>query len=133
MSTITLMETDYAILWYHPEAKIIHHHFYKFNYGQHLRSLLETGLNALKQHGAQKWLSDDRNSSALPQSDIDWSLTDWIPKMIDNGWKYWAVVLPDKIVGKATMQRVIDAYTPLGITIQVFDDPDLALQWLESV
>ena len=49
------------------------------------------------------------------------------------GWKYWAIVMPDKIVGKMNMKRFIEDYSEKGLTIDIFSDPDEALAWLESV
>ncbi|MBZ0309352.1 MAG: hypothetical protein K8I82_25025 [Anaerolineae bacterium] len=131
MSRVTLLDTDYATLWYYPDAKIVHHTFHKFIYGDQLRAMLGKGLETFQQEGVTKWLSDDRNNTAVPQADIDWSLEEWMPAMMKAGWKYWAVVLPNKAVGKQSMARVIEAYSQLGLTIDVFDDPDEALHWLE--
>ena len=32
-------------------------------------------VEILKKHGCQKWLSDDRNNSALSPEDTEWSMT----------------------------------------------------------
>ena len=132
MSKTTVLDTDYATLWYYPEQKIVHHVFRKFIYGQEFRQVLEKGLEIFKQHGAQKWLSDDRNNSALPKEDGEWGVNDWSPRVVAAGWKYWAIVMPDKIAGQMNMQRFIDTYAKLGVTIQIFDDPDEALDWLKA-
>lgn len=133
MPRMTVLDTEYATLWYYPEQKIVHHQFHKFIYGETFRDVMRNGLAIFQQEGVHKWLSDDRKNSVLPQVDIDWGLQNWFPAMIDSGWKYWALVMPDKPVGKASMQRVVESFTPLGIIIQEFNDPDAALQWLESV
>jgi hypothetical protein len=41
--------------------------------------------------------------------------------------------MPDKAVGKVNLQRLADAHPAYGPIVNVFDDPDEALQWLESV
>ncbi len=133
MTTQTLIETDYATLLYYPEEGIIHHELRKFTYGDALHELLEVGLTNFQQLGLTKWLSDDRKNSAVPQADVDWAMQYWMPPMIQSGWKYWAVVLPDKAAGKASMNRVIEQFSQLGISIEVFDDADEAYNWLCSV
>ena len=125
-----IIHTDYATLWYHPDTKIVHHVFHKFIYGDEFLSVLNTGLDAFKQYGAQKWLSDDRKNSALPTADLEWSINDWFHRAFNSGWKYWAIVMPDKVVGKMNMQRFIKTYVELGLTIEIFDDPDEAMTWL---
>ncbi|MBK8024548.1 MAG: hypothetical protein IPK19_24750 [Chloroflexi bacterium] len=67
MSQTTIIETDYATVWYHPEAGIVHHEFHRFIHGDQFRGVLEKGLEIFKQYGAKKWLSDDRKNSALPR------------------------------------------------------------------
>jgi hypothetical protein len=132
MSKTTVIDTDYATLWYYPEQKIVHHVFKRFIYGQEFRQVLEKGLEIFKQHGAQRWLSDDRNNSALPKADSEWGINDWSPRVVEAGWKYWAIVMPDKVVGQMNMQRFIDLYATKGVTIQIFDDSDEALNWLKA-
>lgn len=133
MTTQTLLENDYATLVYHVESGIIHHEFQKFIHGDALREILDVGLTAFQQYGLTKWLSDDRKNSAVPQADVDWAIESWIMPMIQSGWKYWAVILPDKAVGKAAMMRIIESFTQYGLTIEVFDDPDEAFNWLNSM
>ena len=132
MSKTILIDTDYVTLWYHPEKKIVHHQFHRYIYGQEFRNVLETGLKVFKEKGAQKWLSDDRNNSALPAEDGEWGQQDWTPRMLEAGWKYWAIVLPQKVIGQMNMQRFIEDNAGLGLTMQAFTDPDDALKWLES-
>jgi len=133
MSQLTLLDTDYATLWYYPEGKIVRHQFNKFIHGEHFRGVLETGLQALQQHGAAKWLSDDRRNSAIPTSDLTWTFEDWSPRCIQAGWKHWAVIMPTKTGGQMTMERTIKQYAEMGVEVQIFDDPDEALAWLESI
>lgn len=71
MSTLTIIDTDYATLWYHPDTKIVHHQMHRFTYGEQFRQVLEKGLEIFQQYGAQKWLSDDRKNSALPAADAE--------------------------------------------------------------
>ncbi len=133
MSAISVLENEYASVWYHPEAGIVHHQFHKFIFGDAFRTVLSTGAEVMKKNGARKWLSDDRNNSALPQEDADWGQTTWTPQVLAAGWKYWAVVLPEKAVGQMNMKRFIDDYSGRGVKVQVFSDPDQALKWLESI
>lgn len=132
MSRTTIIDTDYATLYYYPEAKIVHHVFHKFIYGQEFRQILEKGLEIFKEHGAQKWLSDDRLNAALPKDDSEWGVNEWSPRVMAAGWKYWALVMPDKISGQMNMQRFIDLYLTKGVVIQIHDNVDEALKWLET-
>ena len=64
--------------------------------------------------------------------DYEWSTREWRPKAIKAGWRYWALVLPLKIVGQLTMQRILRLYEEGPVTVKLFSDPDEARAWLES-
>lgn len=133
MTTETIIDNDYVTLWYHPEIKTVHHKYHKFIYGQTFRDVLNKGLEIFEEHGANKWLSDDRLNSALPKEDGIWAMTDWNPRVVAAGWKYWAVVLPDKVLGQTNMNQFMKEYIDQGLEVRVFEDADEALAWLESV
>ena len=133
MTETMIRDTEYATLWYDAEHKIVHHQFHKFIYGEEFRQVLEDGLEIFKKNSAHKWLSDDRKNSTLTTEDTEWAQKDWFPRVFDAGWKFWAIVMPDKVVGKLNMKRFIDTYSQQGLAIDIFDNPDEALKWLESV
>jgi hypothetical protein len=133
MSTFTIMDSEAATLWFHPEAGIVHHRFKRPVRGDDFRWILEAGLELFIAHGANKWLSDDRANSALDPADAQWASREWAPKVVAAGWKYWAIVLPKDAAGTLDMQRYIEQETELGVDAQIFSDPVLALAWLESV
>lgn len=130
-SKITLIENEHACLWYHPHAKIIHHRFLQPVANEAFRNVLLTGLRLLRDEGAQKWLSDDRNNSILSAEDSAWSQDYWLPFAIQAGWKYWAILLPNNARGKVNLRRlasfVEDKYR---VNVKLFSDPDDAWQWL---
>ena len=128
----TIIDNEYATLWYHPESKIVHHQFHQPIGGQAFRDVLNKGLEAFQEFGAQKWLSDDRGNSALSPEDSDWSINNWAPRVIAAGWKYWAIVMPAKVIGQMNMQRFIKTYGDQGVTVQIFSDLDEAMRWLEA-
>jgi hypothetical protein len=132
MSKMTIIDNEFVTLWYYPEKKIVHHQFHKFLYGQAFRDALNAGVELLQKYGAQKWLSDDRKNSALPKEDVEWAETDWFPRTKKAGWKYWALVLPEQVIGQMNMKRFVRDYSEQGVTVQVFSDPAEAMIWLEK-
>ncbi|MBN2316531.1 MAG: hypothetical protein JXM79_21565 [Sedimentisphaerales bacterium] len=132
MDKMTIIDNEFVAMWYYPDKKIIHHVFHQFLHGQAFRDALNTGVEIFKKYGAHKWLSDDRKNSALPKEDVDWAQTDWFPRVMKAGWKFWAVVMPEQAIGKMNMNRFIKTYSDQGLTAQVFSDPDDALAWLEK-
>jgi hypothetical protein len=133
MTANQIFDDDFATLWYHTEQKIVHHKIKKWIAGDNLRNLLNKGYEVIKKNNAQKWLSDDRNNSVLNPDDEKWAKTDWFVRMLKVGWKYWAIVLPEKVVGQMNIKRFSEDYSKAGITAKLFSDPDEALKWLESI
>jgi len=131
MSKRVVLENEFVYLWYHPEARIVHHQFRKFMWGEPFREVLNEGLKVFMREGATKWLSDDRQNSALSKADTEWSMSDWFPRVIKAGWKHWAIVLPQNVIGQMNMARIISTYSEKGITVGVFDNPGPAFEWLK--
>jgi hypothetical protein len=127
-----LLDNEWVTIWYHGDTKIIHHQFHQYIYGEKFRECLNTGTEMMKKHGAKKWLSDDRNNAAMSKEDMAWTETDWYPRTIAAGWKFWAIVLPKNIIGKMNMDYIIKRAAAEGLTIRPFTDPDEAMEWLES-
>jgi hypothetical protein len=132
MSPVSLFESDHATMWYHPDKKIVHHQIHKFIFGEEFQKLLLTGTDAIKKNRAQKWLSDDRSNSVLRKEDIEWGMVNWFPQTVQAGWKYWAIVQPEKMIAQINMEKLAQDYAKAGIVAKFFSDPDEAMRWLES-
>ena len=127
-----ILENEYATLVVYPEKKIVHHTIHKFIFGEPFRNLMTKGADVYIEQGCTKWLSDDRKNSALSEEDIQWGQENWENRILDAGWKYWALVMPEKVIGQMNMKRIADRYDGMGVTVQVFSDPDEAMSWLEA-
>ena len=125
-----ILENEWGVVRYEPEHKYIYHTFFKDVNGKDVQHILNVGLETLEKYGAIKWLSDDRKNGPIWQEDIDFSLNDWGPRAAAAGWKYWALVVPDEVIGRASMIDVVDAYFQLGVRVQTFTDLETAKKWL---
>ncbi len=132
MPKTTVLDNSFATLWYYPEDRIIHHQLKKFTYGDTLHQILSEGLKLAQQNHATKWLSDDRLNTVLSKEDAEWGITNWIQPMVNAGWKYWAIVQPEKVIAQMNMGKLAKDYAALGITAKFFSAPDDALRWLKS-
>lgn len=129
---ITVLDNEFVTVWVYPERRMVHHQFHRFLYGQAFRDALNAGADALKQYGAIKWLSDDRQNSAMPTADMEWARTDWYPRVEAAGWKYWAVVQPLSVLGKMNMEREVEINAAKGVVTRMFSNPEEAMAWLEK-
>ncbi len=133
MATITIIDNADISLWFHEEGKIVHHQLHRFLKGDPLRSTLLKGVELLRDRNACKWLSDDRLGGSLTPEDSEWGATVFASKAIEAGWKYWALILPEIILGQLNMNLAIDDYTRKGLIIKLFTNSEEALNWLKSV
>ena len=133
MSKITILDNEFVSMWYHPELRILHHKFHKYLWGEAFREALNKGVEIFEEHQACKWLSDDRLNASLSMEDTNWAMTQWFPRVRKAGWKYWAIVLPENIIGQMNMKRFIADYSAQGVAVQVFGDPDEAMTWLQEM
>lgn len=132
MAKKTLIDNDNVSLYCYPEEGIIHHVVHKFVFGDMFKTLMTTGADAFIENNCTKWLSDDRSNSALRKEDEEWGQKNWENRILDKGWKYWALVMPEKAVGQMNMKRIVDRYASKGVTVKVFSDPAQAMDWLKQ-
>lgn len=133
MPRILQMESEYALLWHDPDLHLIHHQILKPIFGEAFRELLLTGLRVLKETGADRWLSDDRANAILPAEDSDWSDHYWFPRVVKAGWKYWALVLPEKRLAQINMERLTANVAAGGVVVRFFSKPEDARDWLATL
>ena len=126
-----LIENEYATLVCYPKQKIVHHTFHQFINGRAFREVMGKGADAFIEHRCTKWLSDDRNNPALKKEDSDWGQKFWENRILNAGWKYWALVMPENAVGKLTMRAIIQRYNDRGVVVEVFNSHSEAMLWLE--
>ncbi len=130
MFTLVILDNDNATVWYHRDSKIVHHFFKHYLHGPPFREVLETGAGVLEKEHAKKWLSDDRNGGPLSPSDEVWAKEIWFPRVKRAGWKHWAIVQPEKVVGQLNIKRFRATYAEQGINAQLFVSLEEAQKWL---
>jgi len=130
MNTQTLFDNEYIYMCYHPDTRIIHHHYYPQLNSRFLREGLDRGVELMKEYGAIKWLSDNRETDAHSAEDTEWINTNWLPRAVKAGWKYWALVVPDTVVARMNMVEFVESFYALGVRVAVFTDVDEAMKWL---
>ena len=128
----TLLKNDHVNLWYHPAERIIHHELHGFAPSAAFRELLSTGADCLEHNSARKWLSDDSDGAVLREEDAHWGDTVWAPRVIAAGFRYWAIVLPANAIASMQMKRFCSEYARRGVTVELFDNPTSAMDWLKQ-
>lgn len=127
-----VLENEHITMFYYPDTKIVHHIYQPTIGGDALKEGLNFGVDLLKQHNAEKWLSDNRKSDAHTDEETEWINTVWLPNAIKAGWKYWALVVPDSFLARVNQIEFVEAFFEMGVWVQVFVDPDEAMEWLTT-
>jgi len=133
MSRVTIVDNEYITVEYVPEKKMIHHTIHKPVGGQLFRDALNAGTEALRKHGACKWLSDDRKNGPLSREDAEWGFNDWNLRTIQAGWKYWALVVPPEVAAAGSLVPTMGDLFKLGLRMMVFTDLEAASEWLDGL
>ncbi len=133
MSDVVIFQNEEATLIYHNSDKIVHHEFHKRFSSETFRQVLNAGVDVFKENGATKWLSDDRKIGALSDEDSTWAKTDWFPRVLGAGWKFWALVVPDDVMARMNLVQFVAPYMKEGLMVRVFTQPEEAIAWLRKV
>lgn len=131
MPAETIVNNPFVTVWYHPDSKIVHSKVHKFITGREFKEFLIAGKDALVRHKAKKWLSDDRGSTVLRQEDVEWGNQNWFPECVRHGWKYWAIVQPEKVLAQTKMEELVKKFADHGVTSKFFTNDRDAMTWLE--
>lgn len=128
----TVIDNEFGSMWYYPEKRIIHHQIHKFMFGETYKKFILTATDLMKKYQARKWLSDDRKSPVIRKEDMLWEEVNWFPQTVDAGWKYWAIVTPEKALGQMNMEGLARQFASQGLIVRFFNSPEEGLKWLES-
>jgi len=125
-----ILDNEWATMRYHEADQYMYHTFHQAIRGPIFRDVMNQGLAVLERYGATKWLSDDRKNAEFTPEDIQFALTDWGPRAAAAGWKFWALVVPEDIAGRAGMQDIATAFFEMGVRLAVFTSVEPAREWL---
>ncbi len=134
MPRVVVFDSEYITVEYLSDNKIIRHTVHKPVEPKFWLEALNAGTDALIEHGACKWLSDDRKMGPLPTDDESVQGSNaWTERTIAAGWKYWANVVPVDVISAGSLIGAMDALHQLGLRMMVFDDVEKAIAWLDSL
>ena len=133
MIKTVIIENEFQTAWHYPSKRLIKHQWHKYCAGEVFRDIMTKSADAFEQNKCFKWLSDDRNyAGAMHPDDIAWGREYWGPRMFKAGWKYHAMVLPEKMIGQMGLTAMVNWFQENGVQTKVFSDPDEAMAWLDG-
>jgi hypothetical protein len=132
MEKVVVHEDPKITVWCYPLKRLIHHQMHGPCYYEPFRAALEAGREAMVYYKCDRWLSDDRENGPLPPDDELWATLTWFPRTRDAGWKYWAMVMPVKVIGQLNVSRFVKLYREQGVIARLFTEIDEAFDWLDQ-
>ena len=115
-----------------PIGKVLIKTMLGFVTGKEKEDLFLSGYEKMKKEGGKKWLSDNRKLRPWSEKDVEWINNVWLPMMLKAGWKYWAVIEPESVLGNLSMKNFLGFYAEQGLEVKIFHEMDEALAWMRS-
>lgn len=134
MSATTILSNRYYDLLFHEDIGLIHHIYKPPMSSDQVAELLSAGTDLMEQYGATKWLSDNRQLvNAFSDEVAEWVNNVWLPRTINAGWKYWAMVVPESLIGRADHVKYVESFHDMGIWVTVHTEVEPAIKWIERL
>lgn len=133
MVRMTIQDDLDAALYLYPEAGAVHSVIKRYLEGDAFKNLMTRGADLFIERGCTKWLSDDRGIDAFRPEDLAWAGENWQGRLRAAGWRHWAMILPDKVVGRVVAKKVAVRFIDAGLDVRTFEDEASALEWLAAI
>lgn len=129
----TIIDNTFVTLFYHEDRRMVHHIYKKGIGGDYLKEALTVGTDYLIANKASKWLSDNRAIDGVTDEESAWINEVWLPRTMQAGWKFWALVVPQAAHARMNMVQFVNAFREQGVLVRVFTDADAAMTWLDTL
>ena len=128
------LDTPQALVRWDEPTKTAFIEWRGFADGQDYRNALNTLLEVMTSRGTRKILADTRLSKVITPEDQVWVTTNWMPRAVQAGFKWSALIVPKSALGKMSIDRMVEKLGPDNVVeTKYFDDLEKARKWLRSV
>ena len=126
-------ETDAMRVSYDKELQLAIGEWKGFVRSKELRKTALDSLNFVNEHNITRWLSDRRNMKAIRQKDQQWTIDEYVPRLVQSPLRRLANVVSKDIFNKMAMENIIQRSGNLGeITLKDFETIEEAMEWLSQ-
>jgi hypothetical protein len=102
--------------------------------GADYRNVLIALAELMEQKGVSKLLVDSRKAKVITPADQEWVTSVWTPRANKAGLKFTAMLVPDSMVARMSLERMRTKYTmPSGGGAQYFSSAEEGKKWLRSM
>ena len=98
-----------------------------------LQMILELAKTELSKGRHMHYLIEVNEGRLLPSDDVTWIRKDFIPQLHASGICYVAYVSKNNVFSQFVLETLLEGKSPDKVTIRVFQDMDMAFEWLRHV
>lgn len=125
--------SEYVYDIYHePDTGFVVMQWKGYATSEQFRQGTELMLNTLVTHKASKVLADIRDMLIIGMEDQHWLQNQFIPRAIGFGFKAIAIVKPISYFNKVAVETISYKIDQDKLTLNFFDTPQEARQWLAA-
>ncbi len=129
---ILVKETDTYKIEHDLETNSILHTVKRFLVTDEWKDLLNTGHQYFIVNDLSKWISNNRDLPIIHGNLDNWLFNQWVPNMVNKGWKKWALVEPVIKQGKQNQAKYQERFASAGVQVQSFQELDHARAWMKN-
>lgn len=85
-----------------------------------------------KNNPTKKFIVDATEAAVVAQEDTIWAAKTAIPIAIQNGLKYYALVVPKNVFSQLSLQNFRNMLNQPSLEVQLFDDLLKAKNWIQD-
>ena len=120
----------YVTIRWSPDDQCIHVDWRAWATTEEIRTALERGLKALREHHATRWLADCLRRRVIQEDAQEWLDQSWLPRARSLGLRRLAVVLPRSEVSKGAVEDLVAKYAAADVETRKFATVEEARSWL---
>ena len=119
-----------AVVTWDPTLQAVHTEAQSWEDPSEMAAVLESGLQALTEHGGSRWLADGRSMKVVKQSDQDWIVHEFCPRALAAGLKRIALVIPESGLAMTTLDQLVRRLPAANLEVAYFPTVEEARSWL---
>lgn len=89
-------------------------------------------LEFVNQYGITRWLADRRKMKAIRQQTQQWTVEEFVPKLLESPLRRMATIVSEDIFNQMAIEQILKRSGGLGdIALRDFDSLPKAMEWLK--
>lgn len=124
-------ETDAMRVSYDKEQQLAVGEWKGFVRSKEFRKTALDSLDFVQENNITRWLADRRNMKAIRQKDQEWTIEEFIPRLLQSPLRRLANVVSKDIFNKMAIENILQRSNNLGdIALKEFESVEEAMEWL---